>query len=227
MSSSLTEDDVSIPPSQMSVTLPFPESDSSIPLRHIPFVKLHSNACAFHSDQSCMPLFVRCVMWRDVAWPGKCSSCGTHHCYEVTNNCGTFPFPRKWRWIHEKFVFYKYPFIAGLITTELICFYTSVAIVILSFVFTRLSFHIAKVFHGDTKLYIQALLQTCNHFSVVFVDCTFIKFWCYQQLCGGFISVFVHLSSSNSKAPLSVSLPIIFVYQLKFNYLFKYLVIFT
>lgn len=41
----------------------------------------------------------------------------------------------------KKFIFCKYPFIAGMITTELICFCTSVSTVVLRFVFTKLSFH--------------------------------------------------------------------------------------
>ena len=163
MSSSLTEDDVLIPSAQRTVTFPFPESEISSPLRHIPFVKLHSNAGP--SQWSKLNVF-SCEVC-NVIWPGKCSSCktllcGTDRYYEVANNCGIFPFPRKWRWKHEKFRFYKYRFIAGMITTELICFCTSVAIVVLSFVFTQLSFHCEmllrwhKIVHSSTTSRLQS-----------------------------------------------------------------------
>ena len=78
--------------------------------------------------------------------------------------------------ICSKFMFYRYPFIVGTITTEFICFFffTSAAIVFLSSVFYKLSFFIAKCFYGYIKLYIQAVLQDLSNFSLLFVDCTFI-----------------------------------------------------
>jgi hypothetical protein len=108
----------------------------------------------------------------NVIWLGKCSSCKTLLCrtdryYEVTNNCGIFPLPRKWRWKHEKFRFYKYPFIAGMITTELICFCISVAIVVLSFVFTQLSFHCEMLLRWHKTVHSSTTSRLQSFFCVV------------------------------------------------------------
>jgi hypothetical protein len=167
----------------------------------------------------------------NVVWAGKCSSCktllcGTDRYDEVSNNCGIFPFPRKWRWKHEKFVSYKYPFIAGMITKELICFGTSAEIVVLSFVFTKLPFHCEVLLQWHKTVY----SSTTSRLQSFFCGCCWLYVYCNLMLSttlqGFHFCLFTFLL--HARKPVSVfALTIIFAYQLKFNYLFKYFFIFT
>ena len=192
------------------------KSTSSHPVREAPFKHL-----GLPSDQSCMRLVVRCVMWYD-----RGSTAHVRHFFVeqivMTKSqiiVGYFHFRENEVENMKNSYFVSTPFIAGMITTELICFCTSVAIVVLRFVFTKLSFHCEvllrwrKTVHSSTTSRLQSFFcGVCwlYGYCISMLSTTLQEF--YFCVCSHFFFILESLSQcfpySNFCISTQIQLPI-------------------